>query len=105
MLGRDMGRGRKPATRGPRVGRVRGGEPDSPTQRQRASIQIAHDTGITYETAIDQQGELFRAFGGLGMLVTLFIQPGGGIVEIFTGEPSTAALWSRIEQHFAVIWQ
>lgn len=74
----------------------------SQSDPKRASIDIARETGITYQTAIDQQGELFRAFGGVGMPVTVFIQPGGGIAEIFTGELSAELLAGKIQQHFDV---
>ncbi len=39
------------------------------------------------------------------MPVTVSLQPGGNIAEIFTGELSMAALSSKIEQHFGVtVW-
>lgn len=71
----------------------------------RASIDIANETGITYQTAIDRHGDLFRGFGGLGMPVTVFIQPDGTISEVFTGELSAEALAGMIQQHFGVTYQ
>lgn len=65
-----------------------------------ASIQLAQRTGITYPTAIDSQGSLFHAFGGLGMPVTVFIKPGGQIAEIHTGQLDTTTLSSLIAKYF-----
>lgn len=65
-----------------------------------ASIQLAGQTGITYPTASDSQGSLFRAFGGLGMPVTIFIKPGGQIAEIHTGSLDPTTLSSLIVEHF-----
>lgn len=77
----------------------------SQSDPERASIDIAHETGITYQTAIDRRGDLFRAFGGLGMPVTVFIQEGGDISEIVTGELSAEILAGKIQQYFDVTYQ
>jgi peroxiredoxin len=71
----------------------------------RASIDIVRETGVTYRTAIDRRGELFRAFGGLGMPVTVFIGPDGTISEVFTGELSAEALAGMIVEYFGVSYQ
>jgi thiol-disulfide isomerase/thioredoxin len=65
-----------------------------------ASVDLAHRTGITYQTALDAQGSLFRAFGGMGMPVTVFVKPGGQIAEIHTGPLDPPQLSNLIVQYF-----
>ncbi len=65
-----------------------------------ASIALAHQTGITYQTALDAQGAFFRAFGGVGMPVTVFVRPGGQIAEIHTGPLDPPQLSNLIVQYF-----
>lgn len=65
-----------------------------------ASVDLAHRTGITYQTALDAQGSLFRAFGGVGMPVTVFVKPGGQIAEIHTGPLDPPQLLNLIVQYF-----
>ncbi len=72
----------------------------SQSDGKQASSNLAHQTGITYSTAIDAQGSLFRAFGGSGMPVTVFIRPGGQIAEIHTGALDQATLSSLIQRYF-----
>ena len=67
-----------------------------------ASLDLAHQTGITYPTAIDQAGTFFRAVGGLGMPTTVFIRPGGEIAEVWVGQLDATTLQQLIEQHFGV---
>jgi len=74
----------------------------SQSDGKQASSNLAHQTGISYPTAIDAQGSLFRAFGGSGMPVTVFIRPGGQIAEIHTGALDQAALTSLIQRYFQV---
>jgi len=67
-----------------------------------ASIQLARDTGITYETAFDERGELFRAFGALGMPTTVFVRPGGEIVEVWAGGLDARTLQQLVAENFGV---
>jgi thiol-disulfide isomerase/thioredoxin len=68
-----------------------------------ASIDLAHETGITYDTAIDEQGEFFRAVGGVGMPTTVFVRPGGGIAEVWVGALNADALQELVAEHFGVV--
>lgn len=67
---------------------------------KRASVDLAHQTGVTYQTALDAQGSFFRAFGGVGMPVTVFVRPGGQIAEIHTGPLDPPQLSNLIVQYF-----
>ena len=67
-----------------------------------AAIQLASDTGITYETAFDERGELFRAFGALGMPTTVFVRPGGEIVEVWAGGLDARTLRELVAENFGV---
>jgi thiol-disulfide isomerase/thioredoxin len=67
-----------------------------------ASIDLARKTGVTYDTAIDERGEFFRAIGGQGMPTTIFIGPGGEIAEVWVGQLSADALQGLIADHFGI---
>ncbi len=68
-----------------------------------ASIELAHETGITYDTGIDEQGEFFRAVGGVGMPTTIFVRPGGEIADIWVGGLDAATLQDLVAEHFGVV--
>lgn len=70
-----------------------------PTQ---ASIDLARETGITYDTAIDQQGAFFNALGAYGMPTTVFVRPGGEIAEIWVGGLDAETLEQLIGEHLGV---
>lgn len=67
-----------------------------------ASIDLAHRTGITYDTAIDERGAFFSALGGTGMPTTVFVGPGGRIAEIWVGALNAETLEALIAEHFGV---
>jgi thiol-disulfide isomerase/thioredoxin len=75
----------------------------SQSDARSASIDLANETGITYETAIDEQGAFFRAFGGLGMPTTVFIRPGGEIAEVWVGALNAQALRGLIADHLGIV--
>jgi thiol-disulfide isomerase/thioredoxin len=68
-----------------------------------ASIELARETGITYDTAIDEQGEFFRAVGGLGMPTTVFVRPGGEIADVWVGGLDARTLQDLVAEHFGVL--
>jgi thiol-disulfide isomerase/thioredoxin len=74
----------------------------SQSDSRRASIQLARDTGITYETAIDERGELFRAFGAFGMPTTVFVDAGGEIVDVWSGGLDARTLRQLVAENFGV---
>jgi len=67
-----------------------------------ASIDLAKETGITYDTAIDERGEFFRAVGGVGMPTTIFVRPGGEIAEVWVGALNAEALQQLVVDLFGV---
>ena len=67
-----------------------------------ASIELAAQTGITYDTGIDQQGAFFNALGAVGMPTTVFVRPGGEIAQVWTGALDEAALAQLIDEYLGV---
>ena len=67
-----------------------------------ASIDLARATGIRYGTAIDEQGEFFRAVGGLGMPTTIFVRAGGEIADVWVGTLDADALRRLVAEHFGI---
>ncbi|MFQ5523788.1 MAG: TlpA family protein disulfide reductase [Acidimicrobiia bacterium] len=61
---------------------------------------VLNDTGITYPVAVDREGTSFTAFGGFGMPTTVFIDPDGYIIEMYTGELTAQELDKRIQKYF-----
>lgn len=62
--------------------------------------QLAKDTGVTYRLARDQQGEIFQAFGALGMPTTVFIDADGNVIDLVVGQLSDEALMDYIRRSF-----
>ncbi len=67
-----------------------------------ASIDLAHETGITYNTGIDRSGVFFNALGVTGMPTTVFVRPGGEIAEVWQGALDEATLQQMIGEHLGV---
>lgn len=58
---------------------------------------LVEDTGVTYEIGVDQNGELFRELGGLGMPTTVFIDADGQITSVHSGQLTADSLESVID--------
>lgn len=56
------------------------------------ALALVADTGVTYPSGVDGDGEVGRAYGLYGMPTTVFIAPGGEIVGRYLGEMSTTTL-------------
>lgn len=67
-----------------------------------ASIELAHQTGITYDTGIDRNGVFFNALGVTGMPTTVFVRPGGEIAEVWQGALDEASLRQLIDRLLGV---
>lgn len=67
-----------------------------------ASIALAHQTGISYQTAIDSAGVFFHAAGGTGMPTTIFVRPGGEIADVWVGGLDQTSLEGLITQDLGV---
>lgn len=74
----------------------------SQSDPRNASIDLVHETGITYDTAIDERGDFFRAVGGQGMPTTILVRPGGEIAEIWVGPLNADALEKLIANDFGI---
>lgn len=75
----------------------------SQSDARSASIDLARETGVTYDTAIDERGEFFRAIGGQGMPTTIFVRPGGEIADVWVGPLNADALKELVADHFGII--
>jgi peroxiredoxin len=63
-----------------------------------AAQRIVEETGVTYELALDRDGQAFAAFGGVGMPTTIFIDEQGRIVEHHTGILTSEQLDAQIDR-------
>lgn len=64
------------------------------------ALSVVEETGVTYRLVRDPQGEVFTAFGGLGMPTTVFLDENGGVIEMYTGELTADELEARIVEYF-----
>ncbi|MDP8928205.1 MAG: TlpA family protein disulfide reductase [Actinomycetota bacterium] len=62
------------------------------------AVDLATQTGVTYDLARDPAGELFQAFGVFGMPSTFFVSAEGEIVDRHTGIITAEMLLERIER-------
>lgn len=70
-------------------------------QDDRAAAEALVDrTGVTYDLGVDRSGEIFQAFGGIGMPTTVFISAEGEILDRHTGILVEQQLTERIETLF-----
>jgi thiol-disulfide isomerase/thioredoxin len=67
-----------------------------------ASIELAEQTGITYDTGVDERGAFFNALGATGMPTTVFVRPGGEIAQVWTGALDEGSLTQLIDQYLGV---
>lgn len=74
----------------------------SESDARAASIELAGETGITYDTAFDREGRFFNAAGGLGMPTTIFVEPGGTVADVWVGALDESALAALVAEHFGV---
>lgn len=63
-----------------------------------AATELVRKTGVTYDVARDEDGELFRALNGFSMPTTVFLSARGDVVEVHGGELSERALEARIDR-------
>jgi thiol-disulfide isomerase/thioredoxin len=70
------------------------------TQDDRASAdELVEFTGVTYDLALDPDGELFRAFGVIAMPTTYFVNEDGIIVHRHSGLATEQQLRGLIDEH------
>ncbi|MFN0092937.1 MAG: TlpA family protein disulfide reductase [Acidimicrobiales bacterium] len=63
--------------------------------------KLAAETGVTYELARDTRGEMFSAFGGLGMPTTAVVDAEGRVREVHTGALTADGLRELIDKALA----
>lgn len=66
------------------------------------AFAIVRQTGVTYDLGRDPVGELFSAFGGIGMPTTVFIDASGVVKETHTGPLTQGQLQQQIADSFGV---
>ncbi len=60
------------------------------------SLQLLAETGVTFPTGLDTPGDIFSAFGGLGMPTTVFITADGEVANVHTGVLTEESLTDAI---------
>ena len=68
---------------------------DEPT----AARRLAAQTGVTYPLAADPDSTIFRAFGGIGMPTTVFVDRDGMIVHMIAARLKAQDLRGLIAEH------
>jgi peroxiredoxin len=63
-----------------------------------AAQQIVAATGVGYDLALDPDGSVFAAFGGVGMPTTVFIDEDGQIVDEHTGAITRDQLQAQVDR-------
>lgn len=66
------------------------------------SIDLLERTGVTFPTGLDQPGEIFIGFGGLGMPTTVFINADGSVADVHTGVLTEQALSDAVTENFSL---
>ncbi|MDH4112724.1 MAG: TlpA family protein disulfide reductase [Actinomycetota bacterium] len=74
----------------------------SQSDAEQASIDLVHETGITYDAGIDRDGAFFTGLGVVGMPTTVFVRPGGEIAEVWQGGLDATTLEQLIGEHLGV---
>lgn len=72
---------------------------------QDASINaepFVQELGITYDLAVDRDGDYFTATGGFGMPTTLFVTPGGDVAYRHTGPLTIQQMTDLLAEHLGV---
>jgi thiol-disulfide isomerase/thioredoxin len=83
---------------GDRVGFLGISQQDAP----RLSVELAHETGITYPAGVDERGEFFTAIGGRAMPTTVFVRAGGEIAFVQVGALDADGLRDAIGRYLDV---
>ena len=74
----------------------------SNSDSEKASIDLVAETGVSYPAGVDAHGDFFSATGAIGMPTTLFVAPGGKVVQSYTGQITPEQLAQLIQQDFGV---
>ncbi len=71
-------------------------------ERAESGKEMLDRTGATYPVGRDPKGEVFRAFGGMGLPRTVLVAADGTIVAVHNGELSQAELQALIDDKLGV---
>ncbi len=72
-----------------------------PDDREAAEALIAQ-TGVEYQLAEDEGGQLFTELGGIAMPTTVFIDADGNVVDVHSGTLFRGDLRERINELFGI---
>jgi cytochrome c biogenesis protein CcmG/thiol:disulfide interchange protein DsbE len=67
---------------------------------RRLAIKFLRDTGVTYPTGFDPDGQIAAAYGVLGMPTTVFISADGTVVAKHTGQLRASTLRDDVARYF-----
>ena len=65
-----------------------------------AALAMVEETGVLFDLAVDPDGELYLAFGAIGMPFTALIDAGGRVVARHNGPLTETQLLNLIEKAF-----
>jgi cytochrome c biogenesis protein CcmG, thiol:disulfide interchange protein DsbE len=72
------------------------------TQDERAAAdELVEQTGVTYDLALDPDGDLFRDFGVFAMPTTVFVDAAGRVAHRHSGLATQQQLRDLIDEHLA----
>lgn len=66
------------------------------------ALDLLEETGVTYQSGFDPDGDVFRDYDSVGMPTTVFISPDGRILGRHTGEITSVALEDALRRFFGV---
>lgn len=64
-----------------------------------AAAELLQQTGVTFDVVQDEEGELYRAVGGISMPTTFFLSAEGQVIDVHAGELTAQPLESLIDRH------
>ena len=64
--------------------------------RSESALRLLEQTGVTYTTGVDQNGDVFRIFEGLAMPTTVFLDADHNVVRVHTGVLNVESLTETI---------
>jgi len=64
--------------------------------------EIVADTGVTYPTFADPDDAALTYFGGVNMPTTVFLAPGGEILEVTSAPLTESELRAKLDEHYGI---
>lgn len=68
----------------------------SDTENKNTGLKFANEVGVSYLLVTDADGALYRAAGGFGMPVAVFIDKGGVVQEVKSGPKTTEEIEEKV---------